>query len=67
MEGAAKGPTLETHVLDFNGNLYGEHLEVEFVARLRAEQQFDGFEALRAQIARDCEAARELLGGTYGT
>lgn len=51
---------LEAHLLDFAGDLYGVELEVEFVLRLREEARFPSLEALRVQIARDIEAAREL-------
>lgn len=52
---------LEAHLFDFDGDLYGKHLRVELVARLRDEQKFDGLEAIKAQIAKDCEKAREIL------
>ncbi|MFP4601778.1 MAG: bifunctional riboflavin kinase/FAD synthetase [Halochromatium sp.] len=52
---------LEVHLFDFDADLYGAHLQVEFLLRLRDEQRFDSFEALRAQIARDAEAARAWL------
>ena len=55
-------PLVEAHLLDFDGQLYGEQLEVEFVRRLREEQAFDGLDALRAQIALDVLMAREILG-----
>jgi len=51
----------EVHLLDFNADIYGENLTLEFAARLRGEQQFSGREALQAQIARDVEAVRQLL------
>ena len=57
-------PIVEVHVLDFDGDLYGDHLEVEFVERLRGEMRFDGVEALADQIGRDVEAARDLLGAS---
>jgi riboflavin kinase/FMN adenylyltransferase len=50
---------LEVHLFDFSGNIYGRHLQVVFEHRLREEQRFPSLEALRAQIARDAEAARE--------
>lgn len=53
---------LEVHLFDFRGDLYGARLRVAFVARLRAEQRFDSVDALRAQIARDVEQARAVLG-----
>lgn len=52
---------LEVHLFDFDGNLYGAHLQVEFLLRLRDEQRFDSFEALRAQIALDAESAKAWL------
>jgi riboflavin kinase/FMN adenylyltransferase len=55
------GRSLEVHVLDFQGDLYGRTLRVGFVARLRGEQKFSGLEELRTQIARDAEAARKAL------
>jgi riboflavin kinase/FMN adenylyltransferase len=54
-------PLVEVHLLDFEGDLYGERLEVAFHRRLRAEMRFDGLDALRAQIARDIAQARTLL------
>jgi riboflavin kinase/FMN adenylyltransferase len=48
-------------LLDFSGDLYGKLLRVGFVARLRAEQKFDGIDALKAQIARDVDAGRAAL------
>lgn len=53
---------LEVHLFDFDGDLYGRHLEVDFVAHIRAERRFDSFDALREQIARDAQQAREILG-----
>jgi riboflavin kinase/FMN adenylyltransferase len=53
---------LEVHLFDFDGDLYGAHLEVEFRLRLRGEQRFESFEALQAQIGRDAAAARAYLG-----
>ena len=52
---------IEAHLLDFEGDLYGQTLGVDLVARLRGEQKFAGLDELRAQIARDAEAARKAL------
>ena len=52
---------LEVHVLDFNANLYGKHVHVEFVHKIRDEMKFDGLEALKAQIALDVESARDFF------
>ncbi len=49
---------LEVHLLDFEGDLYGRYVQVDFLHKLRDERRFASFEALRAQIRRDVEAAR---------
>lgn len=49
--------TVETHVLDFDEDLYQQRIEVRFLARLRDEMQFDSTTELADQIARDCAAA----------
>ncbi len=53
---------LEVHLFDFDENIYGRHVSVEFVHKLRDEQYFETLDALKEQIARDVGAARELLG-----
>jgi riboflavin kinase/FMN adenylyltransferase len=55
--------TVETHLLDWSGDLYGQSIRVEFLHRLRGEYKFDGIDALIAQITRDVEQARALLTG----
>lgn len=52
---------LETHLLDFNGDLYGQEIEIEFIDRLRDEIRFPDAEELKSQMARDVERAGELL------
>lgn len=52
---------VEAHLLDFDGDLYGETLAVDLVARLRGEQKFSGLDELKAQIAKDAEGARKAL------
>lgn len=54
-------PLLEVHVFDFSGDLYGRHLAVDFVARLRDEVRFDDLGALRRQMERDASDARRAL------
>ena len=49
---------VEAHVLDFSGDLYGQEMELTFVAKLRDEQKFSSLEELQSQIARDVTAAR---------
>lgn len=51
-------PLLEVHLLDYQGDLYGRHIAVEFKQRLRGEERYQSLEALRQQIGRDVEAAR---------
>jgi riboflavin kinase/FMN adenylyltransferase len=59
--------TVEAHLLDWSGDLYGAWAEVEFVARLRGERRFDGPQALRDAIAADVAAARRVLVGAPGS
>ncbi len=54
-------PTLEIHLLDFQGDLYGERLRIYFVARLRDEQRFPSVAALQDAVVTDIEQARQLL------
>lgn len=54
-------PSLEVHLLDFEGDLYDQEIRVAFIDRLRDEQKFDGRDALVAQIHRDVQAARLRL------
>lgn len=55
-----KRPLLEVHLFDFEDDLYGQKLRVEFVEFLRPEQKFPDFEALKRQIQLDAQAARAL-------
>lgn len=52
---------LEPHFFDFSGDLYGQPIDVAFHAFLRPEAKFDTMDALMAQIAADCDAAKTLL------
>lgn len=54
-------PLLEVHVFDFNGDLYGRSLEVEFIAKLRDEIKFDSLDAMIVQMKVDAVQARALL------
>lgn len=54
-------PLLEAHLFDFDGDLYGRHIEVEFVEKLRDEEKFDGLPALVEQMHRDAAQARIIL------
>jgi riboflavin kinase/FMN adenylyltransferase len=53
--------TIEAHLLDFEGDLYGRELRVQFLERLRAEQRFGSVAELVGQIKRDVEAARTVI------
>ena len=55
----------EVHLLDMRADLYGQELEIEFIARLRGEQRFPNVEELRGQIEQDIRQARMTLG-QYG-
>lgn len=55
-------PLLEVHVFDFDGDLYGRYLDVDFILRLRDERRFETIDALVAQMYRDAAAARAALG-----
>lgn len=54
-------PLLEVHLLDFDGSIYGKHLSVCFMHKIRDEQRFPDLDALKAQIAKDALAARDFF------
>lgn len=54
-------PMLEVFLLDFEGDLYGREIEVEFISFLRGDRRFDSIEDLKVQMARDCSRARAIL------
>jgi|SRR5688572_21235337 riboflavin kinase/FMN adenylyltransferase len=54
-------PLLEVHLFDHDADLYGEHLRVRFLKKLRDEQKYDGLAALRDAMARDARQAREFF------
>jgi len=55
------GQTIEIHLLDFNGDLYGKKMQVEVLKRLRDEKKFESVEELAQQISKDEKVAREWL------
>jgi riboflavin kinase / FMN adenylyltransferase len=61
-------PLLEVHLLDFDGDLYGREMGVEFVERIRDERKFDSIASLAAEMERDKERARAILAvrGEFG-
>lgn len=59
--GGETRPVVEAHIFDFDADIYGEEVDVGFVARLRDERRFRDVEELRTQIAADATAARSRL------
>lgn len=55
------GLNVETHLLDFEGNLYGENIILHFVQHIRPEKRFSGPDELAIQIAHDVQSARDIL------
>jgi riboflavin kinase/FMN adenylyltransferase len=62
--GAGLRPTLEVHLLDFERDIYGTHVSVHFLHKLRDEAKFDSLTALAAQIEKDVAATRTYFSGT---
>jgi riboflavin kinase/FMN adenylyltransferase len=54
-------PNVEAHLLDFEREIYGQEIRLEFVARLRDESKFDSIDMLVEQIWRDVEQAKRIL------
>ncbi|MBF0220066.1 MAG: bifunctional riboflavin kinase/FAD synthetase [Gammaproteobacteria bacterium] len=61
LKNGSKQTLLEVHLLDFEGDIYGRYVQVEFLHPLREEQRFANFDALKAQIAIDAAAARSFF------
>ena len=59
-----RGELIEAYVLDFDGDLYGRELRLDFLARLRGERRFETAEALIEQMHRDVQLTRELAGSS---
>ncbi len=59
--GGQDAPSLEVHLLDYAGNIYGERMAVDFVAWIRGEEKFASLTDLSAAMMQDCQLARELL------
>jgi riboflavin kinase/FMN adenylyltransferase len=57
---ADQSQKVEVHLIDWHGAVYGEPLEVDFLARLRDIQRFDGVEALKVQLNKDIDQARSI-------
>ena len=54
---------VESHLIDFDGDLYGKTVELEFLQRIRGSRRFEGIDDLLAQIRKDVEQARAIGGG----
>jgi riboflavin kinase/FMN adenylyltransferase len=54
-------PLLEVHIFDFDEEVYGEYIHVDFIARLRSEEKYAAVEELVAQMHRDADNARSIL------
>jgi riboflavin kinase/FMN adenylyltransferase len=54
-------PLLEVHLFDWNGDLYGRHLRVKFLQKIRDEEKYGGLDALRSAIARDVQQAQDYF------
>ncbi len=61
VEGKGTRVLLEVHIFDFNDDIYGHYLEVEFIVKLRDEKRFDSFDALKEQILLDAKQARDFF------
>ena len=59
----AEQPLLEAHLIEFEGDLYGQTIRVEFVDFLRSEQRFAGIDEISEQLKKDVDAARKVLAG----
>ena len=62
VSGGDTAVTAETHILDYQKNLYGRTVRLEFFTMIRPEQKFSGVDALREQINKDCDSVREYFG-----
>ncbi len=58
--GDLRAPIIEAHILDYDGDLYGEHLALDLIGRIRGEQKFDSVEDLQRQLDRDVRQVRDL-------
>jgi riboflavin kinase / FMN adenylyltransferase len=53
--------TMEVNIFDFSSDIYGKEIQIQFVDRIRDEQAFDGVEALKGQLKKDENSAKEIL------
>ena len=55
------GVTIETHIFDFEEEIYGEPMRIDFLRRVRGEMRFDSLDALAAQLRADEQSCREII------
>ena len=56
-----ESPVLEVHLFDFDKNIYGQRLEIEFIKKIRDERKFDNINLLKQQIHKDIDIAKDTL------
>ena len=56
-----KNRTIEAHIFDFNKDIYGDKLKIEFIEYIRGDMKYEGLEALTVQMEKDAKKAREIL------
>ena len=56
-----KRPVLETHIFDFEKDIYGRRITVQFIEKIRDEVKFDSIDLLKSQIKNDIEEAKKIL------
>ena len=56
-----KRPVLETHIFDFEKDIYGRRITVQFIEKIREEVKFDSIDLLKSQIKKDIEEAKKIL------
>ena len=62
-----RGLLVEAHLIDFDGDLYGQQLRIAFLERMRGERRFDTVEALVEQMKLDVAEAREICANAAAT
>jgi riboflavin kinase/FMN adenylyltransferase len=58
--------TIETYIIGFSGDIYGQHLKIDIIEKLRGEKRFDSVEELKKQVFEDIDKSKELLDSWTG-